>query len=342
MSSGTTPEPVSSSTSAATSSASARSPPASSSRTAPFGGRRPAPGSNSPRSRWCSASRAAARVVLGAVVQQLVALGQRLEQLDGRRPPGERGAAGLVGERHADVGVAGERLDRVALERRQVVEPVEEHRPAAPRGRALAQRVERRPREPLGVDRAEPLEPPVVGGVERGELAGVGRRRRPSRARARANRAGLDQRPAELGEQRSRGAGEAGRRGRAGQHVEPRVRDRRAHDALARDRAEHARAHAGGLGDPAHEPRERRDLGAEHDPLGRQLALVVLDVGRRRHDEHRLARQRGPEALEHGAGLGGVRGSGDQREGHDGPTGSRAHQTFTASIPVRDGFLRRL
>ena len=41
------------------------------------------------------------RVVLGAVGEQLVPLGQRLEQLDRRRAAGERRAAGLVGERDA-------------------------------------------------------------------------------------------------------------------------------------------------------------------------------------------------------------------------------------------------
>ena len=175
MSSGSTPSPISSSTSAATSSASARSPPASSSRTAPLGGRRTAPGSNSSRSRWCSAARAAGRVVLGAVVQQLVALGQRLEELDRRRPARERRPPGLVGERDADVGVPGQRLDRVALERRQIVEAVEEHRPAAPGRGALAQGVERRARQPLEVDRLEALEPAVVGGVQGRELERVGR-----------------------------------------------------------------------------------------------------------------------------------------------------------------------
>ena len=129
------------------------------------------------------------RVVLGPVVEQLVALGERLEQLDGRRPAGERRAAWLVGERDADLGVAGERLHGVALERRQIVEAVQEHRAAAPRGRAVAQRVERRPRQALGVDGPEPLEPPVVRGEQRGELRGMGRRLIPVRT-ARVKRAG--------------------------------------------------------------------------------------------------------------------------------------------------------
>ena len=58
MSGASIPWRISSSTSAPTSSASARSPPASSSRIAPLGARAAAPGSNSERSRWCSAGRA--------------------------------------------------------------------------------------------------------------------------------------------------------------------------------------------------------------------------------------------------------------------------------------------
>ena len=63
---------------------------------------RSAPGSNSPRSRWCSARARRGRVVLGAVLEDLVALGERLEQLDRRRATRERGTAGLVAQRDAD------------------------------------------------------------------------------------------------------------------------------------------------------------------------------------------------------------------------------------------------
>ena len=258
------------------------------------------------------------RVVLGAVLEQLVALGQRLEQLDGGGPVGERRAARLVGERHAHVGVAGERLDGVPLERRQVVEPVQEDRAGAPGGGALAQGVERRPRQALAVDGAEALEAAVVGGEHGGELARVGGRLGPVAQRLREAR-GADERAAELREQRPGGGGEAGSAGRAGQHLEPGVGDRRADHPLARDRPQDAGAGSGRLRDRAHEPVEGQDLGAEHDALGGQLALVVLDVGRRGNDEHRVAREGGAEALQHGAGLGGVGGSGDQREGHRGP-----------------------
>ena len=77
---------------------------------------------------------------------------------------------------------AAERLDRVALGRREVVEAVEEHGPPAPRGRVGAQRVERRPGVALLVRAPEPLQPPPVGRVERRELVRRRRRRPPSAA----------------------------------------------------------------------------------------------------------------------------------------------------------------
>ena len=57
-------------------------------------------------------------------------------------------------------------------------------------------------------------------------------------------------------------------------------------------------------------------LGPEHQPLGGQLAPVVVDVGGRRHHEQRLAIAQLAKAVEDGAGLGGVGGSGDQSQGH--------------------------
>ena len=233
-------------------------------------------------------------VVLGAVGQQFVAVGERFEQLDGRRPAGERRPPGLVGERDAHLGVAGQRLDGVALQGRQVVEAVEEHRPTAPGGRPLAQSIERRPRQALAVDHPQALQLPVIGRVQRGELLRMGgglaggdpvahRAREPRRAHERA---------AELGEQRARCRREAGRRCRALQRPEARACHGGAHHALARDPAEHLRTHRGRLGDHPDQPRERRDVRAEHHPLGRELAPVVVGVRGRRDDEHGLARQR--------------------------------------------------
>ena len=225
-------------------------------------------------------------VVLGAVGQQFVAVGERFEQLDGRRPAGERRPPGLVGERDAHVRVAGQGLDGVALQRRQVVEAVEEHRPTAPGGRPLAQSIERRPRQALAVDHPQALQLPVIGRVQGGELLRMGgslaggdpvarRAREPRRAHERA---------AELGEQRARCRREAGRRRRALQRPETRAGHGGAHHALARDPAEHLRTHRGRLGDHPDQPRERRDVRAEHHSLGRELAPVVVGIRGRRDD----------------------------------------------------------
>ena len=69
------------------------------------------------------------RVVLIAGGQLDDALGQRPELLHRLGPGHERLASRLVGERHRYLGAghAGERLDRVALERSEVIEAVEEH-----------------------------------------------------------------------------------------------------------------------------------------------------------------------------------------------------------------------
>ena len=80
-----------------------------------------------------------------------------------------------------------------------------------------------------------------------------------------------------------------------------------------------------------HQMRERRDVGAEHQPGGGQLACVVGGVGRRRHDEHRIARHRGAQALEDGARLGGVGRAGDQRERHARRPASREHRPERAA-----------
>ena len=247
-------------------------------------------------------------------------LRQRLQELDRGGTPGERRPPRLVRQRHADVGAgpAGQRLHGVELQRRQVVEPVQEHRPAAPGRRPLAQRVERRTGEPLGVARAEALEPAVVGRVERRELLGVGRRapgRRPRPQRPGEPRR-AHERALELLEQLPGRSREAGGARRLGQHAHGDGAHRRLHHPVPRHGAQRAATDARRRRDRPREAAERDDLGAEHDPVGGELAAVVVDVRPRRHDEQRLARERRAEALEDGAGLGGVRGSGDQCERH--------------------------
>ena len=118
MSSGAKPcSAISRATWAATSSSSARSPPPSSSSSASPGSGAPARGRLEQRA--LERVQRGARVVLGAR-RQLDVLGtERHELLEGRAAPGERRAAGLVGERDGDrrAGVDRQRLDRVALDR---------------------------------------------------------------------------------------------------------------------------------------------------------------------------------------------------------------------------------
>ena len=259
------------------------------------------------------------RVVLRAL-RQRHDLGERPQLLDDGGAAGERDAARLVRQRHEHVGagVRDQRLDGVALDRREVVEAVEEDGPPAPRARSGAQRVERRPRIALPVGPAEQLEPAPVGRVEGAELARIGRAAAPAGPGAERGREARrrDERALQLGEERAGRAGEARRRGRARERVQPDIGDRRADDPVARDAAQRARFEPGTAGDLPHEAREGQHLGSEHDPRAGQLALVVLDVGRGRHDEQRVARSRGAQALEHGSRLRRVGRPGDQGQGH--------------------------
>ena len=184
--------------------------------------------------------------MLGAGVEDHVLARQRLEQLDRRRAARQRRAARLVAQRDRDlgVGVADERLDEVELGGRQVVEPVEQERLAVPR---FAQLVQRGAREAVGVDRPERLQAPVVGGVQRRELARV--RRGGARLAPCPDRRAEPRRPGEralqLGEEVAQRVGEARARGRGGELVQLDVADRRAHDPVARQPAQRAPAHAG-------------------------------------------------------------------------------------------------
>ena len=138
--------------------------------------------------------------VVGVGRRQLDVLGGLLAQpLDEPRAGGERGPLGLVGERHDHRGAdrPGQRLDRVHLQRRQIVPAVQGDGPLAPPRRLLAQCCEHRPAVLLGVGPAERPQPRLVrrgtGPPARGRTPPGRRRRRPmpsSRRRtARASRA---------------------------------------------------------------------------------------------------------------------------------------------------------
>ena len=242
---------------------------------------------------------------------QLDHLCARGELLHRRGAAGERVPPGLVGQRDADLGLGEprERVDRVELRRRELVEAVEEHRPHAPAGRVGAQGVERRPRRTLAVGAPQRLEAPPVGGVQGRELVRVGR---PAPGPQRAGEARrLDQRALQLGEEGARGRGEprGGRRRREPPQVG--VRDRRPHHAIAGDAAERAGRHPGDAPDLPHQTVEGEHLRAEHHPAGGQLLSVVRHVRGGRHHQQRLAVEHGAQPFEHVAGLGGVRGTGD-------------------------------
>ena len=63
---------------------------------------------------------------------------------------------------------------------------------------------------------------------------------------------------------------------------------------------------------------EAQHARAEHRAALGQLALGVLDVLVGGHDQDRLLLQPGAQPAQHLARLGGVRGSRDEREGHEG------------------------
>ena len=81
------------------------------------------------------------RVVVGDRGLDLLGRAEREQLLVQRRARGERGPAGLEGQRQHDLGAdrVGQRVDDVALQRREVVEAVEEDRRPAPAGGVLAQ-----------------------------------------------------------------------------------------------------------------------------------------------------------------------------------------------------------
>ena len=232
--------------------------------------------------------------------------------------PGSYGSA----TQHVGAGVRDERLDRVALDRREVVEAVEEDGPPAPRAGRGAQRVERRPRVALAVGPAEPLEPPPVGGVERAELArrtprgAAGAAVRRPRAQRRGEARRRDERALQLGEQRARRAGEARRRGRARERAQrrrrrsPRARPgraRRGPAAAARaPRGRRSRARAARTSAPRRRTRSPR-------------RPARAGSARRRPPSARRAAGRADrraQALEHGSRLGRVGRTGDQRQWH--------------------------
>ena len=240
---------------------------------------------------------------------------QRRQLLEHSRHCLERHATALVGERdhHVGPGDAGQRLERVELERREVVEAVDEHRRIAPRRRVAPQRVERAPGEELGIDEPGVLEPLPVARVDRRHLARVGGARAVARPVAQGLREarGLHHRALELSNQAHGGPHKPGPPRGALERLKVERADCLLHDQLALHIRGQARAEPGPRGDLLEQPLEAHDPRAEHRAAVGQLALGVLDVLERRHDQDRLLVEPRAVRAEQNAGLAGVGGSGD-------------------------------
>ena len=217
-----------------------------------------------------------------------------MQLLEGLAAPGEGRAPGLVGQRHGDrrARVDGQRLDRVALQRRagrrsRRGRPAS--RPSAPGSRRSASSAawscRTRSRRSM---RAQAV---AIGAVQPRELLGVGGARglalapRPHRG---PPAPGLDALLLELGDEAQQRLDEARRGRRRRERLEADPGDGGAGHALARQARERSPAHPGPARDLAHQAREGDDAHAEDRAGRRQLAAVVVDVGERRHDEDRL------------------------------------------------------
>ncbi len=272
--------------------------------------------------------------------QLLLFVGDLAQLLDDRAgAAAERLAAGLPRQRdeHLGAGDAADRLDRVELDPRQVVEAVEDHRRVAPGAGVGAQRVERVPGEQVGVVASGPLQRTGEAVVDRGDL--VQRRRR---LRQRADGGGeplrRDQRPLQLGGEGAGGVQEAARAGDRRERLQRRLRDRVGDEPLALQRRHDPPRVAGPLGDLAREGVEGADApAAPHRRRSRQLALVGDDVLGGRHDQPRVAPQPRAEGVQRPPGLGRVRGTCQQLQHRPSSVAGAVDGAATASAtrPLR-------
>jgi hypothetical protein len=270
-------------------------------------------------------------VVVARLAGDLAGEAERGELLVGRRAGGGGVTAGLVGQREPDVRAAavGQRVDCRQLGRREVVEPVEEHRRGSPALGLQAQALDRGARGQRGVGAPVALQLAAVGREQRGHLLAVLQRAgipAGGGADGRVEAAGLDAQLPELVDQPHERRDEARRRGRRPQARELDGGDGGRREALAHEIGDRPRPAAGAAAHLLHEPLEPHDAGAEHGAGGGQLAAVPRHVGEGRDDEQRLAVEQLAVAIEDDPGLGGVGGTGDERQGHDLP-GSQAGPT---------------
>ena len=120
--------------------------------------------------------------------------GQPREILGGALQRGEGDAPRLVGQRHLDVGAAGERLEQAPLGAGQILEAVREDGLAVPRVELRGEPLHRPAPDDVAVPEPEAVELGPVGGVERREIA--------------VQVAGLDQPRLEVGERLPERVGE--------------------------------------------------------------------------------------------------------------------------------------
>ena len=225
--------------------------------------------------------------------------------------------SGLEGKRNGDVGpaAAGDRVQGIELERREVVEPVDEKRGGTPGLRMLPERIERPPGIQLGIGQPGSVDRAAIAAIDGRDLLGVGApgpRPGPVAQRAREPR-GIDHRAFELRDEASRGADESGLPGGLGEDGQLGAAYRFLCDQLALELGRRARTVTGPAGDLLEQPAEAQHARTEDGtPLG-QLTLGVLHVAEGGHDENRLFVEARPEATQHCAGLGGVGGAGDER-----------------------------
>ena len=234
----------------------------------------------------------------------------------------ERRVPRLVGQRHGDVGGRGQPTDQVQLISRQVVEPVEEDRPA-PELALGPEQLDGVAGDAVGVDRFEPVAHPRVAGEEGGDVAKVGRALERAGSRFHVRR--LETRALQLVEQPLEGEWEAGPQGRAAQR--PQLRAPLGHrggdgaEALRRGQ-ERARGGAPRRGHGPEQAAEGHHVGSEHRPVRAELLLEGIDVVEGRHDEDRIAIEHGDQATPDAAGAAGIRWSVDQFQGHRGERSS--------------------
>ena len=236
------------------------------------------------------------------------------------RPGREREVAVLVGKGDGDLGRRREGTDQVELVRGEVVEPIEEDRPAAPEGGGLGSAAG----SPRG--RCRSCRPSRGGRGPRRS-----RRRERRRRRGRPTPRGF---PPLLRRRRARARRPGGRRADARRPAGsravpaerpsgPRARRRSAIAAeIAPRRWAGVSSAPGGapaaVGDGVEEAAEGHHRGAEDRALLAELALEAVDVVDGRDDQHRIALQDVDQRAPDEAGAAGVGGSVDQRERHRG------------------------